>query len=185
MRYTLQLIVLLFNLTCMHAQDNAKEWAFVNREEGYGRFIKQGQVLTVKWHDQFVPHISKGKLMDLTEDSVRIQVEKQRYQSIAKADVDQINYRRPGMRILGCFLMVAGILFACVILLYQLLFDATRLDYQIANGERTKVWPLAILGGLVLILGIAKLNSSFMKISKPFEKEWVLKELSDTPSNLP
>ena len=185
MRYILQLIVLLFNLTCMQAQENPKEWAFVNRKEGYGRFIKQGQVLTLKWHDQFVPHITKGKLMDLTQDSVRIQVKKQQYQSIAKADVDQINYRNIGRRSSGWSLIFLGITLVCTILFYQLVFDANRLDYQIANGERTKIWPLSFLGGLVLILGIVKLNSSYMKIPKPFEKEWMLKELSDTPSNLP
>lgn len=174
--------------TLTNAQESNKEWAFVNQKNGYGLFLKQGKKLTVNWHNKDGLQISMGKLMDMTEDSLVIVSKKGKIESIAKKDIDRLKFRKAdtsGPRILGCFLIVVGILLAGLILLIQFVFDATRIDYQLANGERTIVWPWAFLGLLVLTLGIVKLKSSSIKISKPFGKEWVVQKLSVIPNNMP
>ncbi len=59
------------------------------------------------------------------------------------------------------------------------------LFYSTPAKEQAPEKEWAFLGCIVLTLGIVKLKSSSIKISKPFKKEWMVQELPNILSNFP
>ncbi|MBK6997082.1 MAG: hypothetical protein IPH31_19995 [Lewinellaceae bacterium] len=186
-RLTHSIIAFLFCLPCVYAQNDVKEWVMVDKKNGNERILKQGQGISVHWNNIEGSEVLKGKLADISEDSLFLSM-KAGIRVIGKHDINKIKYRTErsiGQLFIGCLLIVGGIIIAGLSVLFQIVSDTTRIDYQLARGERKLIWPLAFLGLAVVAMGIAILKSNSMKTKNPFEKEWVIRDMKNNPNKSP
>ena len=123
---------------------------------------------------------------DITADSLTL-AHSDHFKRIAKNDIDEIARERHGFRekLLGVLLVLAGIFVTGFFILFQITYNLTRTDRQLAAGEQKLYWPLAIVGLGIIALGIVSLRSPTMRISKPFGKDWTIQEKPAKTNKIP
>lgn len=172
------ILAFCFLLPLAHSQQRKKEWDFVHVESGDVKNYKQGQIISVTWRGMSGTKVSKGTLIDITSDSLSLEIAHQ-IGTIANKDIEEIYAKkRFGLKnLFAATLILAGLIVLGIGLLFQVIYNSTRTDRQLAAGETKSYWLIGIFGLGFIIWGVASMKPpSHIRTVKPFEKEWILDE---------
>jgi hypothetical protein len=130
-------LAFIFLTPISQAQHLKQEWTFVHKEDGQTRHFKQGDKITVKWIGSNGLSTSKGRLADITADSLKLSMNGNKM-SIAKQNIEQIakKSRKPFQYFISIVSFLVGIGIMAVFALIQFLFYSTRTDFQVSRGEK-------------------------------------------------
>lgn len=181
-------LAFIFLTPISQAQHLKQEWTFVHKEDGQTRHFKQGQKITVKWNGLNGLSTSKGRLADITADSLVLSMHGNK-QRIAKNSIEQISKkgRKPDHYILSIALFLGGIAIMAFFALIQFMFYTTRTDFQVSQGEKPLViWPIGLVTGVVFIVfSFINLKRPTLRASRPFSEEWTIQEKPVNPNKMP
>ncbi len=173
--------------SAVSAQKVKEVWTFKHAETGKLKKFKQQQTILVKWQGISGIKSTVGKLVDITLDSVQLNIQDHKA-SIAKQDIVEIGIKERHFidKLFSVTLFLGGLLFLCFGVLLQLAYDFTRTDYQLAHGEHKTYWPWGLPGLILIAWGFSSLQTpTTMRIEKPFAQEWILQEKSGELNKMP
>lgn len=180
------LLAFVFLSTIAQGQNIRKELALVHQEDGRVKTLKKGQNLLLKWRGSSGVVTSAGRLVAFTADSV-ILSSKDKIAFIAKQDILETRVRKSGwgVKLLSAVLLLAGVFLAGFFILFQIVYNASRTDFQLAAGEQKVYWPWATLGIGLIVMAFVVLRDNSWQTSKPFGRDWRFQEISGQTKNMP
>ncbi|MDO8367267.1 MAG: hypothetical protein Q7T20_10745 [Saprospiraceae bacterium] len=164
-------------------QNSKKEWVFAHQENKIERKVRQGQNITVKWQGLSGIFTAKGKLVDITNDSLKLQIKRQTT-SVAKHNITEIKTKRKAnfveVILAGLLIVVGAILAVASLFAWLALFT-------FEDSDQKQVQPIFFLGAGMLALGLffSSLSTQNRSVRIPFGKHWSVQELPTQINKMP